>query len=84
MIGTGINAIRFQNLSQFFHFLTAQTIDDTGLTGITLDELNDILVYIIRLTAYLIIKIRTIDASAALPSRKLFASSVQPDVLSFG
>ena len=61
MIGAGINTIRFQNLSQFFHFLTAQTIDNTRFTGITLDELNDILVYIIRFTAYLIIKIRSIE-----------------------
>ena len=61
MISAGIDTVRFQNFSQFFHFLPTQAINDTGLTGICFNELDNILINVICLTAYLIIKIRTVE-----------------------
>ena len=61
MVCTCINSICLKYLGQFFHFLTAQAINDAWFSRIGLNEFNDISINIRRLRAYLIIQIRAIE-----------------------
>ena len=44
MIGSSLNVVGLQHLSQFLDLLARQAIDDTTLAWILLDEANDLLV----------------------------------------
>ena len=61
MVRCGLDVVSLQNLSQFLHLLTRQTIDNTTLTRMLLDKLDNILVDVLRFGAYLVIEIRAIE-----------------------
>ena len=61
MVCQSFNLISTQYFSQFLYFLSRQTVDDATLAGMLFDELDNILVNILRLRPHLIIEIRTIE-----------------------
>ena len=66
MIGSGLDVVGLQNLCQLLHLLTRQTVDDTALAGMLLDELDDVLINILRLRTYLVIQVRTVERTLEL------------------
>ena len=66
MIGSSLDVVSFQNLCQLLHLLTRQTVDDTALASVLLDELDDILVHIHRFGTYLIVQVRTVERALEL------------------
>ena len=61
VISARVDPVSLKHLGQFFHLLTAQAIDNTRFTRISLDKLDNIPVYVIRLRAYFVIQVRTIE-----------------------
>ena len=60
VIGTCLDTVGTEYLGQFFHLFAAQAINDTRFLRILLDELDDILVYIVGFRAYLVIQVRAV------------------------
>ena len=61
MISTGIDPVGLKYLSKLFYLLPAQAINDARLFRIVLDELYDVLIYILSFRTYLVIQIRTVE-----------------------
>ena len=55
VIGQRLDIVHLQHFSQFFHFFTAQAVDDTGFALVILDKLDYITVYSRRLWSNLVI-----------------------------
>ena len=66
MIGRGLDIIGAQDGSQLLHLLTRETVDDAALAGVLFDEIDDILIHILRLLAHLIIEVRTVEGAFEL------------------
>ena len=66
MIGCSSDIVGLQDSSKLFHLLPRQTVDNTALSGMLFDELDDILIYILCLGTYFIIKVRTIKRALEL------------------
>ena len=63
MVSTGVNPVGLKYLSKFFYLLPAQAINDARLFRIVLDELYDVLIYILSFRTYLVIQILTFELS---------------------
>ena len=68
MIGRRLDVIGFQHLSQFLNLLARKTIDDATLARMLLDELDDVLIHVMRLRTHLIIQVGTVKRRFELHS----------------
>ena len=66
MVGTGIDVVGAQHFCQFFHATPAQAVDDAALAFVLEHEACDVLVHVLRLGAYLVVEVRTIERAAEL------------------
>ena len=66
MIGSGLDVVGLQDFCQFLHLLARQAVDDAALAGVLLDEADDVLVYIVRLGAHLIIQVGAVERALEL------------------
>ena len=66
MIGCCLDIIGLKHGSQFLNLLSRQTVDDTALAWVLFDELDDILVDILRFRTHLVVKVRTIEGTLEL------------------
>ena len=66
MIGSRLDIVGTQHVGQIFYLLARETVDDTALAGMLLDESHNILVNILRLGAHLIIEVRTVERALEL------------------
>ncbi len=68
MISCCLDIVGTQDGSQLLYLLTGETVNDTTLARVLFDEFDNILVHILRLGAYLVIKVRTIEGTLELSS----------------
>ena len=61
MIGHGRYVISLEYLGQFLYLLAGETVDYSGLAGIGLDELYDVLIDVLGLGSYLVIEVGTVE-----------------------
>ena len=66
MISRSLDVICSEDSRQLFHLLARETVDDAALAWVLLDELDDILIHILRLRTYLVIEVRTIKRALEL------------------
>ena len=60
VVGQGLDLVGTQDLGQLLHLFPRQTVDDAALIGVLLDELDDVLVNVLRLRAHLVVQVRTV------------------------
>ena len=63
MIGCCLDIVGTQDGCQFLYLLSRQTVDDTALPRVLLDELDDVLIHILRLRTYLVVEVRTVEGT---------------------
>ena len=68
MISSCPNIVGPEDLCEFLHFLTGETVDNTTLTRMLLNELDNILVHIFGLGTNLIIQVGTVKRALELVS----------------
>ena len=66
MISLCFNFVSTQYLCKFLHLLSGEAVNDTALTWMLLDKLDNIFVYILCLRAHLIVQVRTVERTLEL------------------
>ena len=66
VVGSGVDVVGAQHLCQLFHAPAAQTIDDAALAFVLEHEAGDVLVHVLRLRAYLVVEVGTVERAAEL------------------
>ena len=66
VVGRGLDIIGAEVGSQFLHFLSGEAVYDAALSGILLDETNDLLVDLVGLWPHLIIQVGPVERTVEL------------------
>ena len=66
MVGSSLDVVSPEDGSKLLHLLTRETVDNAALVRVLFDELDDILVHILRLRTYLVIEVRTVKRTLEL------------------
>ena len=81
VISRGLDIIGSKDSSQLFYLLSRETVDDTALAGVLLDEFYDILVHILGLRTYLIVEVGTVEGTLKL--RGILYSQILLDIRTY-